>query len=468
MKNLIITLLKEENENLETNNLIKEEETSETRPVPKSLLLKYSKIGNEKNNYKHYNFKKGKYNFLVIDTGIGLDHAIWLGRMGNKVNYFVNWQVPYPSATISILGYGFEELNKIEDYGEILKNENIDCILFTDVGFGSLADFFRQQGFNVFGTNSKGEKLEQNRVFFNKKFKELGIPTPNTYIAKGIEELYDYLSKNKGEKYIKLNKFRGNIETFWVKNVDEARLLLEQANLGILKDITEFIIQDPCEGAEIGIDVFYNGKDFIRPYFFTVERDCCIGKVVYESLWDDLFLNKIKPFLENDYRGNISLEAFYDGKNIKALDITARFPYPNSSFFPRIIKNYDEVIVKVAKGQTVEIEWDERYPYIIEVPVFSSGLTQNFWREIHIDKDLTYEENYAIRSAIKFKNKIYHIPEEEMIIVLLAKGKTFEESFENIDEVIKKVSSQFLVKENPQYLKSYIEKEVNKYCDVFS
>ena len=50
-------------------------------------------------------------------------------------------------------------------------------IVFDDVGFGKIQEKLRKKGFNVFGGCALGDKLEMDREFGQKIFKQCGLST---------------------------------------------------------------------------------------------------------------------------------------------------------------------------------------------------------------------------------------------------------------------------------------------------
>jgi len=241
--------------------------------------------------------------------------------------------------------------------------------------------------------------------------------------------------------FIKLNKFRGNIETFGVDNAEEAEVMLNQAGFGPYSDMVEFVVQKACEGVEIGIDVFFNGEDFVRPYFYTIEVKGAgtVGKWVEESLWDEVFLDKIRDFLrDTGYHGNISLEGFWDGKEFRAIDPCARLPFPNSAIFPKFIKNYPEVVRKVASGEDVKNIVDKKYH--CQVGVYSDVI--DIWRKLKIDDK--YKDFVGFRRAVKVNDEIWIVPGDGMIATALGEGDTYEEAISNAMETAKHVSGYSL------------------------
>lgn len=206
---------------------------------------------------------------LTIDTNLGLSHALALGRADEKVYYSVAGISAYPNIEENISGYGFKEIIKENDWAKVVKD--CDTIIFLDSGYGSLVDTFREAKYNVWGSPAIVEQLEFDRIYFREVMKKLGIKTVDAEVVHGIDEVIDYLKKNKGKFYIKLNKYRGNVETFGTDSVGEAVTLL-YPSFPVMGDELDFIIEKESEGIEIGADCFFNGKRFLKKYFFTFEK----------------------------------------------------------------------------------------------------------------------------------------------------------------------------------------------------
>lgn len=405
-----------------------------------------------RNEIERIKYASRKDSILFIDTNLGFDHAYRLAKDGQTVYYFINWQSAFPKLEDSITGDGFKELKKIEDIGEVL--DNVKYVMFVDIGFGSLADMLRKQGYYVFGTSSKAEKLESDRVFMIRQLKKLGIKVPESIVIKGKQNVVKYMSKHEGElHFIKLNKFRGNIETFSVSSSLEAEIMLDQAGFGPYNDKVEFVVQKAVEdGVEIGLDVFFNGKYFIRPYFYTIEVKGAgtVGKYTEKSIWDEIFLDKIRPFLkQSNYHGNISIEGFWDGKDFYAIDPCMRLPFPNSGIFPHFIKNYTDVIKAVARGDDIKIEVD--YPYYTQIGVYSD--ITDIWRRIQFDRK--YRNKVGFRRIVK-QNGYWVPPGDGLMATALGCGNTYEESIKDALEVADNIDGYSL------YYIAHIDEDFNK------
>jgi len=258
---------------------------------------------------------------LIIDTNLGLEHARGLGRR-DKVYYYVDARNPYPRMQDTISGWGFEEIEKIDDIGEVLGE--VDYVVFCDVGYGALADKMREAGLSVWGASEKGEQLEIDRIYGRRISQMLGIGVPDAEIVKGVDGVIEYMRNHRGQRhFVKLSFFRGSIETFSVKYEDEARMMLSQANFGIMQDEIDFVVEKEMKGVEIGADFWITDEGFCDTHFFTIEFKGmgCIGKFVKDSLFKEQFMDKLEDWLiKTGYRGNISIEGFWDGKEFRAMD----------------------------------------------------------------------------------------------------------------------------------------------------
>jgi len=224
-------------------------------PHPEWQIKKSVKIVDDKL------IEKQKHLFLWYDTGLSVDHAIQLGKQGHTVHYFIEYRTRYPRIEDFLPGYGFKEIHKVFDYGEVL--DSVETIVFVDVGFGSLADLLRKKGYAVFGASAKGELLELDRIFMLREFEKLGIAVPKHQIVRGVDNLFKAVGS--GDKYVKLNIFRGNFETMYVKTPSELKVDLEFGNFGVVLEDMDFIVTEPVKGVEVGVDTFFNGKEFLRP-----------------------------------------------------------------------------------------------------------------------------------------------------------------------------------------------------------
>lgn len=365
---------------------------------------------------------------LVYDDGIGFEHARRLAMQGASVYYYVDWVDVYPRIEDYVIGTGFEDIGvvKVEDFGEVI--DKVDCVMFTDFGFGALADRLRQKGIPAFGASKKAEMLEHDRVYMRKVFEELGINVPKYKVVKGINGVINYLRAHGGGKYVKVNRFRGNIETFKAYDVYQAEMLLNQSGFGIFGNDIEFVIEEECQGVEIGVDFFVTDEGIVRPYFFgfEIKNYGTLGKWVRESIWDEYFIEKIEDWLvKSGYRGGFSMEGFFDGEKIYCIDACARLPYSLSLLWGRHITNYVDLVYGIARGEYVEpkISSEGEYGCHIEIIVADTRL----WQEIVLDG--IDDNDVGFRAVVRRNGRYYYVPGDYVFANALGVGMTKEEAW---------------------------------------
>lgn len=370
-------------------------------------------------------------NVLFIDTNIGLDHALGLAKSGFNVWYSVIHSRAFPNLIDEINGYGFNEIKKVWDWGEGLEN-GCETIVFADSGFGALADWLRLEGYDVFGADGNTERLELDRVFFKKIMDKLGIKTPAYYIAKGVEEAKKIV-KEKGEKYVKVSRFRGAVETFKAHDEREIETKIKTSDFAMFGDIATFVLEEPVGDGfiEIGFDALFNGERFLDIVFDTIEKkgegNITFAREIDKSPWYTI-LKKFEPYLrKNGYRGFFCAEGFWNGKDIYVIDITPRFAYICSYAYPRMIENYGDVIVNVAKGKDVEIKLKTKVS--VQISAYTDVMK---WKEVKSDN----WQMTAMRRAVKIGQSVWWVPiEDNTVAVAVGLGHTDDEAMRKAIDV---------------------------------
>ena len=385
-----------------------------------------------------------KRKFLVWDTSIGLDHALRLAEEGHTVYYYVDQAEEYARFEDFVQGDGFNNIIKVLDWGEGLL-QGAECVVFTDVGRGSAADYLRSQGVPVFGPSQDGETLEQDRSAAHVLTEELGIEMPPYVAVAGFSGLLDWFGENlkkdgRAGYFVKVPIFRGNAETMYIKKIEEIDIILRGKNLaamlGPYSENFEFLIEQEVKGVEIGVDTFFNGTKFLDNTFFTFEvsSDLTLGKWVKTSPWDDT-LQKLAPYLAaTSYRGPISLEAIWSGDTLYVLDFTCRFPYPGSAVFSRLLPNYGDLIWAVANGEDYEIK--PKAPYAACIGVYSDR-TEDDWGLLTINSGAG---KVYLRSVVKWKDQYYVAPGDKLVAAATAEGHAWRDVLEDLKIHHKKIN----------------------------
>ena len=141
------------------------------------------------------------------------------GQSFGRVLYYSPWEKAYPVLNEGIIGAGFGEIIRCNDFWRVKKS--IDLFVFPDIYHAGLQAELRSQGCRVWGAGD-GMKLELDREFFLKKLKELGLAVPPFKTFRGLSALTEYL-RDKKDKFIKVSMWRGSWETKHWKSWEEMR-----------------------------------------------------------------------------------------------------------------------------------------------------------------------------------------------------------------------------------------------------
>jgi len=383
-----------------------------------------------------------KLKFLIWDTGLSLAHSLRLAKDGHQVFYYTPWQTAFPRFQDYAIGLGFENegLYKIKHFWDYI--DKVDYIVFFDIGAGDMANFLRSKGYKVYGA-SKGERLEEERFNSRKIQKTIGLPVQQTVKVQGINNLRKYLKSNPN-KYVKLDLFRGDVDSFYAKDYESVIMLLDEIEtaFGPFKEKKAFICEDYIKAiTEFGNDAFFNSRKFLTPHLFGRE----MSKASYVGKWTNNLpsvlqntLDKLTPvFQKLDYRGAFSSEERVVSKDKSYLiDMCCRLPFPLSAGYTEAITNFTEIIVAIAEGKDIEIK--PKNKYLITLPLETQH-AQNNWVKLDFNPKLLTEGKIKIRCATKIDNKYYMVKGLSTAYILISCCDTIKQGIKEIEEVSKEV-----------------------------
>jgi len=425
--------------------------------------------------------KKG-LNFLIYDFGLSVEHAVRIAKDGNNVKYFTPYIKAFPQFEDYAFGLGIEGIDKVKTFFDEV--DTADILMFPDIGAGDLCDYFKKQGRIVYGAGKRGEDLENHRFETRKLQFKLGLPTQKTILVKGVEGIRNYFLGNlqkedfeyiegqkgikeflqqKGNVFVKLDVFRGDVDSFYGKDYDSVELILDEieSSFGPFKNEYNFVIEEAIEGLEPGLDLFFNGQEFLKPYILGYEHDkaCYVGFVTNElptSL--QRVLEKLTPVLrEMNYQGAISLEfKIPKTREPYLIDFCCRFPYPLSAVYTLAIKNYTEVITNIALGKLVNLDIQSKY--IACLPLNSSKAEK---RWVKLDFDEKLRDKIKIRMACKVSDNYYGVRGMETVFVLVTEGDDIDKIIKELSELSDKVNAPSLNKDVVGGL-NFIKEDIKK------
>jgi hypothetical protein len=394
------------------------------------------------------NIVKGK-KILVADFGLFVEHSLALAHAGAIVKYWTPWEGAFSKFEDFAAGYGYDDegMEKVYYFDEHI--DWCDMIFCPDVGMGSRMEYLRKTTNKpIFGSALRyegGNRLEQDRWFMRSVQKKIGLPTQNSDQIKGVPALREYL-KSHQNVFVKIDKFRADMESFQSKKYEEVELYLNEieSTLGPFSETIKFNAESFVEGIEPGFDCFFTNGDWVRPYLWGIEQSkaCYLGKFVDQLPAPlQLVADKLKPVLASiDYRGALSIEARITKDGTPYLiDVCTRFPAPLSAVYTLAIENYPEVIWKVGAGEQVKIKTTGQYCGI--VPLASSHAEKHY---VKLDFPEDYRKYIKTRVSAKVKGKYYGVKGTNVVFVLCVAGNNWQKLIPALEALSKKVDTLFL------------------------
>jgi hypothetical protein len=377
---------------------------------------------------------------LVLDYGNFLQQSIFLAEAGHEVLYYTAWEEAFPKFQRYLIGQGLENENFKKVMYPFFEIDNVDYIVNWDCVGQDIIEYLRNKGYKCFGAG-KAALLENHREMGKLFLQKLGLPVMPWVMIKGLTALKEYLKQHRN-KVVKIDTFRGDIDSFKAKDYQSVAPLLEQRIpqvLGAAAEDINFIVESDVstdDSVEIGSDVFFNGTKFLTPYCqgYEIDKAFYIGRFVDKlPAVTQNTLDKLTPaFQKLNYRGAFSTEEIVVSKNKSYLiDFCTRLAAPLSVAYPIVIQNFDEVVLGCAEGEDVEIEPIAEYWGVL--PLESSAA-----RELYLSIDIPDEYKYNIVPYIYLKrnNTIYSVPPIETIVVLIAWGSSVKEVFKKLQQLI--------------------------------
>jgi len=329
-------------------------------------------------------------NVCVIDTGLFIHFARTMATKAKSVIYHNPEVRAFPSIHQSCIGDGFPNIHVVRSFWPYLND--IDLFCYPDVGRGDEQMYLRSIGKPVWGSGH-GEALELKREWFLKVLKEVGLEVPDHHICDGLEELRDHL-KDKEDQYVKLSRYRGDMETHHWNNerMDRGWLDSLAVRFGPLQHGMHFLVFPAIKATvEVGGDGYnidgawpsllingIEGKD--KSYFGAVTpRDKMPRQV-------QAVMEAFSPVLRRlGYRGQWSSEIRVTGYSFKFIDPTCRGGMPSSGSQQLLWSNFPEIVWAGANGELLEPEPAGKFS--IETMITSAD-EHGDWETVEIPEEL--------------------------------------------------------------------------------
>lgn len=375
----------------------------------------------------------------VLDYGNYIDFAMRLAREDGfgKVYYYCNWQCAYPKYDGHTVGDGINKIlpnfHHVTSYYDIMPE--VDIWAFPDLYMGDVQEWLIDQGHLVFGA-VRGENMELYRDKMKYHLSELGLSVADWKTLNGLDDLRSHLKENK-DLWVKTNKFRGSMESFFHDDYDltESRLDRFEHTLGLYKNRQVFTVEQPIkDSVDFAIDLITaDGKYPVKAMCGVEQKNASYIGVFTEMAKMPKGILEIheklsKTLRQYHYRMALSLESRItkDG-TAYLLDPCCRLPQPPSSLYIEMYDNFPQIVWDTAKGDTPNLQ--SKYKYGVQIVLKSEFAKRDFVR-IKVPEE--------IRNFVKVKNLCIDengmwnfLPQEhdmEECAAVVGMGRTIEEA----------------------------------------
>lgn len=372
--------------------------------------------------------------FCVVDNGLFAPVAHRLAKDAKRVLYYTNAERGFPKLSDYIVGDGFSDIERCDDIWEV-KNE-VSCFVFPDIQHSGLQLELESQGFPVWGSRA-ADSLEIDREHFLDVLGEIGLKVPDHDIIKGLTNLRLFLH-DKEDKFIKISRYRGDMETFHWRDEDQdsGRLDNLAVKWGPAQDQIPFLVFDPIDAPiEVGGDTYcVDGQWPSLMLHGDESKDkCYLGAVTKrEDIPDDLkaiYDAFGTVFKEHRYRNKFSIET-RDGYFI---DPTCRGGLPSTGSQLNTWKNFSEIVWHGAHGELVEPIPEHQFSAEC---ILTLKAQKDSWGKTRVDEEL--KDFVKLTGCCEIDGSICFPPgeeEEKTVGWLVAGGDTMEEAIDQIHEL---------------------------------
>lgn len=383
---------------------------------------------------------------LVYDHGLFLPLAAELAKTYKRVIYATPSERSATTLNDCIVGDGFANIEKLPESDDLwdIKSE-VDLWIFPDIQHAGLQLELERQGFAVWGSR-RGDSLEMQRQKFHRVLGSLGLEVAPYEPIEGLTRLREYL-KDKENKFIKISRFRGSMETTKFRSMDADEALLDHwaVKFGPAKEKMIFLVFDELPtDLEIGGDTYgvvgkwpkrmlqgYEWKD--KGYLASVTDVTAMPQPIQEVM--EAFADILAT---NNYRNFWSMEIRLVGEKAYFIDPCCRGPMPGTGSQLRLIKNLPEIMLAGAHGELVEPDY--RKPFCAEAIMSLKVPEKGAWGKTHIPGALV--EFMRCSNACEINGAICFPPVEghgDEIGWLQGEGDSVKEAVQNLLEHAKEL-----------------------------
>jgi phosphoribosylamine---glycine ligase len=343
-------------------------------------------------------------------------------------------------------------------------------IIFDDVGFGKEQNSLRKKGYKVFGGSKVADKLEQDREFGQKIFRECGLKTVELKDFNDIEDAVIFIKNNPKKWVIKCNDHSRKFLTYvgeYACGKDAISVLKNYFNNKYINR-EKITLHEKIDGIEMGVGRYFNGHDWVGPIEINFEHTKMfpdnVGPITSEMgtlAWYDndeknkLFveiLSKFKSYLQSiDFRGDFEINCIVNEKGAYPLEATARMGTPIVHLQSELNASpWGEFLYAIADGKNYDLKYKKGFGIVnlIATPPFPYGKKHSketlYGINIYLDRLNKDEMNSLHFEGISMRvgkdNGQYFISTDEgYIAYTTAVANTVKEAREKSLNIIRKI-----------------------------
>lgn len=411
--------------------------------MTKDLFIKKELDIKEKSPISKTNKPVGEVIACVFDYGTFLSLAEKLAETMYCVYYHSPCEAEYQDIRDCMTGTGLEKVKRCDDPLDPEIFDTIDLFIFPDIGFGGLQKHLRDLGKAVWGSMGADE-LELYRDHFIDILKQVGLPTIKSEKIVGVTNLIKHLKTVKN-KWIKINRYRENMETWHHLDFDHSQRKLDSMSVifGGAKEQPVFIIQDCIDSdMECGYDGWCVDGKFPNKSFQGYEKknELYLGSLLEnKELPDEIneVNEKMSSILKRyGYRNWWATEIRVANGKPYFIDPTSRMPGQTGEHQIETCLNLADVIWEGSHGKLIEPEFG--WKFAAEATLHYEASTEDTsisceWKTLKIPEDV--RRWVKLYHYCMIDNMYHFLPsKKDEVGVVIGVGDTIEESIEHLKE----------------------------------
>lgn len=329
---------------------------------------------------------------IVVDYGYFANLAEKLSTHYEKVFYYTPIETEFREIGNCILGDGIDNVERLDDFLDPEKLKQIDLFVFPDTGMAPLQKHLKELGKIVWGSMG-ASSMEYSRTKFVEILDEVGLPVAPSNVLRGITDLSNHLKK-VGNKWVKINNFRANMETWHHFDFAHSQRKLESLSLafGGAKERVKFLVQDHIETEiETGYDGWCVDGEFPSVGFCGYENKnqaYLAALTDYDNLPDVVkqVNSAFAPLLKaTGYRNFFSTEIRIKDGVPYFIDPTLRAAGLALEQQQESLLNIGEIIWKGAQGELIKPKYSHKFA--VEATVHYTG-EMDAWKTLNVPESV--------------------------------------------------------------------------------